>query len=64
MDSNEKIGFSIVTLLGVFFISFPFMNWEYKNLVLMVIGILFIVWTGWAVISSIVNNYKIIAKES
>jgi len=64
MDSNEKIGFSIVTLLSVFFISFPFMNWEYKNLVLMVIGILFIVWTGWAVISSIVNNYKIIAKES
>ena len=64
MDSNEKIGFSIVTLLGVFFISFPFVNWEYKNLVLMVIGILFIVWTGWAVISSIVNNYKIIAKKS
>ena len=64
MYSNEKIGFSIVTLLGVFFISFPFVNWEYKNLVLMVIGILFIVWTGWAVISSIVNNYKIIAKKS
>ena len=36
MEPSEKFAFTVVVLLGMFYIAFPFINWEYKNLVLQV----------------------------
>ena len=60
MESSEKFAFTVVVLLGVFYIAFPFINWEYKNLVLQVNGILYLTWTAWAIISAISDRYKVV----
>ena len=57
---SEKFAFTVVVLLAVFYIAFPFITWEYKNLVLRVNGIVLLTWTAWEIVSSIAERYKVV----
>jgi hypothetical protein len=63
MEPSEKFAFTVVVLLGMFYIAFPFITWEYKNLVLLVNGVLFLTWTAWAVVSNVCSRYKLVAAD-
>ena len=63
MEPSEKFAFTVVILLGVFYIAFPYINWDYKTLVLQINGLLFLVWSGWVILSNVSTRYKLVKVE-
>ena len=63
MEPSEKIAFTIVILLGMFYIAFPYINWDYKTLILQINGLLFWVWSGCVILSNVSTRYKLVKVE-
>jgi arginine exporter protein ArgO len=64
MEPSEKFAFTVIVLLGVFYIAFPYINWDYKTLILQINGLLFLTWTAWVVFTDVSNRYKLVKVDN